>query len=516
MRFAGVSAAVISLIGSTKAYWEEQEPLVADNIGHVKQVAIIGAGAAGASTAYHLSKFAAAADIAVNITVFERNSYVGGRSTTVNAYDDERYPVELGASIFVEVNTILVNATREFNLSTSALATRANIPGAALAVWDGQELVLTQASRGWWDTAKLLWKYGLAPLKTMRLVNKVIGTFLKMYEPPAFPFESLSQIAQDLGLQAITAATGEQYMEESGISGPFGHDVVQASTRVNYAQNLAHLHALEAMVCMAVQNAQAVEGGNRKIFERMIAAGNATLMLQTGVKSVEERDEGGYRLDLEDAEKGIHDSSSSQYFDEVVLAGPFQFSNVSLAKVKKPDIIPYVELHVTLFTSPHLLSPAFFNMPSAAYAPRVVLTTLPKNEKPRKGAGSVGSPGFFSISLLDAVTNPATHKQEYIYKIFSASPPTSTFLQKLLGLHEPGDSTGDSINAEDISWIHRKVWNSYPYEYPRMTFEDIQLDDHLWYTGGMDSFISTMETNALMGMNVARLIVDGWLDEGLQ
>jgi prenylcysteine oxidase/farnesylcysteine lyase len=28
----------------------------------------------------------------------------------------------------------------------------------------------------------------------------------------------------------------------------------------------------------------------------------------------------------------------------------------------------------------------------------------------------------------------------------------------------------------------------------------------------MDSFISTMETNALMGMNVARLVVDDFLD----
>ena len=57
-----------------------------------------------------------------------------------------------------------------------------------------------------------------------------------------------SQAAQDLELLAVTAATGEQYMEESGITGPFGHDVVQASTRVNYAQNMKYIHGLEAMV----------------------------------------------------------------------------------------------------------------------------------------------------------------------------------------------------------------------------------------------------------------------------
>lgn len=41
-----------------------------------------------------------------------------------------------------------------------------------------------------------------------------------------------------------------------------------------------------------------------------------------------------------------------------------------------------------------------------------------------------------------------------------------------------------------------------------MTFQDPIIRDGLYYTSGMESFISTMETNALMGMNVARLIVD--------
>ena len=35
----------------------------------------------------------------------------------------------------------------------------------------------------------------------------------------------------------------------------------------------------------------------------------------------------------------------------------------------------------------------------------------------------------------------------------------------------------------------------------------------MWYTSGIESFISTMETSSLMGMNVARLIADGWKTE---
>lgn len=52
----------------------------------------------------------------MNITVFERSEYVGGRSTTVNVFGDERYPIELGASIFVSENKILRQAADEFGL----------------------------------------------------------------------------------------------------------------------------------------------------------------------------------------------------------------------------------------------------------------------------------------------------------------------------------------------------------------------------------------------------------------
>jgi prenylcysteine oxidase / farnesylcysteine lyase len=45
-----------------------------------------------------------------------------------------------------------------------------------------------------------------------------------------------------------------------------------------------------------------------------------------------------------------------------------------------------------------------------------------------------------------------------------------------------------------------------------VTFEDPELAKGLYYTSGMESFISTMETSALMGMNVARLVMDDYLN----
>lgn len=72
-------------------------------------------------------------------------------------------------------------------------------------------------------------------------------------------------------------------------------------------------------------------------------------------------------------------------------------------------------------------------------------------------------------------------------------------------------STIDLESKDAITWYYPHVWHSYPYLYPRVTFEDPELARGFYYTSGIESFVSTMETSALMGMNVAQLIVDDYL-----
>ena len=63
-----------------------------------------------------------------------------------------------------------------------------------------------------------------------------------------------------------------------------------------------------------------------------------------------------------------------------------------------------------------------------------------------------------------------------------------------------------------LTWYYPHTWSSYPYLFPRVTFEDPELARGFYYTSGIESFISTMETSALMGMNVARLVMDDYLN----
>ncbi|KAI1407148.1 prenylcysteine oxidase [Hypoxylon sp. FL1857] len=500
----------------------------------VKQVAIIGAGAAGSSTAYHLHKYAKQEGIDVNITIFEKTSHIGGRTLTVNVYDDPINPVELGASIFVEINHILYNATKKFSLP---LIDPGSDEKGLLGIWNGKRFVYTQDSEswGWWNLAKLFWKYGTAPYYTHRLVQDTIATFLKLYEAPYFPFRSLSTKAFELGLIKITGSTGQQFLAENKLDGPFAHDIVQASTRVNYASNLPYIHGLGTMVAMAPEGAVAVAGGNWQIFANMVADSKAYVSLNSTVTYIaKERssdpNSSSPKYRIKTSTTGAANDEAETHpvaFDDVVIATPYQFSGISNNEdvIRQPiDEIPYVKLHVTLFASPYRFSAEFFDLEPAAKVPISVLTTLGEDEEAKPGPEGAGNAGFFSATLVKVVTNPKTKNTEYVYKVFSPEKVTPEFLSRLLGVQIPEafiqpsfsstegkDADGDTTTVDPISWYHPTVFHPYPQKYPRVTFQDPILGDGLYYTSGIESFISTMETSALMGMNVARLIADDYL-----
>jgi prenylcysteine oxidase/farnesylcysteine lyase len=77
-----------------------------------------------------------------------------------------------------------------------------------------------------------------------------------------------------------------------------------------------------------------------------------------------------------------------------------------------------------------------------------------------------------------------------------------------MGAAVPSTFTGGS---SPITWYNPHIFQAYPKAAPRTTFQDPIVGSGVYYTSGMEAFLSTMETNALMGKNIARLIVDNML-----
>ena len=111
------------------------------------------------------------------------------------------------------------------------------------------------------------------------------------------------------------------------------------------------------MVCMAIEGAKSIEGGNWQIFNGMLKSSNASILLNTTVEEITKQ-KGKYNIKSSSKDAISHDIyTNEEPFDTVVLAAPLQFSDIKVEKdllKRTPDEIPYVTLHVTLFTRPIL------------------------------------------------------------------------------------------------------------------------------------------------------------------
>lgn len=139
---------------------DEQVPLALPVVEDTTpRIAIVGAGAGGASAAFWIGKAKERYGLNVEIDIFDSNPYIGGRecwhasrvlllvlrlllpgSTTVQPYDDsELEPIELGASIFVKANKNLWRASDEFGFERADFDDNDD----SMGIWDGTKFLLT-------------------------------------------------------------------------------------------------------------------------------------------------------------------------------------------------------------------------------------------------------------------------------------------------------------------------------------------------------------------------------------
>ena len=141
-------------------------------------------------------------------------------------------------------------------------------------------------------------------------------------------------------------------------------------------------------------------------------------------------------------------------------------------------------LHVTFVATKAPLNCAYFNL-TGNNCPTAIMTTLPEDLK--------DTPIFYSISRILRLPSGAS-----VWKIFSPKVFTDEILEPFF----PGAAR---------EWTYRKDWKAYPRLDPIEIFSPIELFPDVssygvWYTSGIESFISTMETSAMSGRNVAALI----------
>ncbi|KAI6005036.1 Prenylcysteine lyase-domain-containing protein [Pisolithus orientalis] len=458
------------------------------------RIAIVGAGAAGSSAAFWISKAKERFGIDVEIDVYERASYIGGRSTIVYPYNDTTLaPMELGASIFVDANKNLMRAAKEFNLTLKDFIDEFSDTG----LWDGQkfDIVLNEGTytKSWWTTLKVLWRYGYsAPVKTQSIVKNMIAEYLSLYTATSHRWDGIADLVEKMNWTDFVNSTTLEYLSSKGVAEKWSREMVEAATRVNYGQDVDKIHALEGTCSLAATGASGVRDGNFLIFENFLKHSGANVYLNTEVRDIL-RVPGSSRWIL-------HTSSGSRIYKAVILAAPFHQTNISvasdLAELIPPQ--PYVHLHVTLLTTrSESTNPTYFGLSPGEKVPKVILTT-------HEGARAGGvEPEFNSISVhgrIQRAPGSADEKPEWKVKIFSKERITDEWLEKVFG---------------HVGWVYRKEWDAYPVLPPTTKFPPMRLEQGFYYVNAFEPFISTMETETIASRNVVDLLLHEEFGSGI-
>ncbi|KAF7354883.1 Prenylcysteine lyase [Mycena sanguinolenta] len=461
-----------------------QQPLVQPANSRPK-IAIIGAGAGGASAAFWIAKakerFGGIDEVEVD--VYDKNSYIGGR-TVVYPYDDSTNfsAVELGASIFVKANKNIWRAVDEFNLTRRDFRDENG-----MGIWDGEKLLFTTSGGwwSWWDSAKALLRYGFhSPRRTQQFVDSMIDKFLTLYAPDAPKWDNITHLSSSLNWTDLVSQSTSEYLQSQGVSNKFISELVEASTRVNYGQNADKIHALEGACSLAPTGASSVEGGNFQVFEQFLKRSQANVYLNTSVNSITPTTANQWVLD---SDRG------SETYTAIILAAPYHST-----KIRVPTDIssrippqPYVHLHVTLLSTTQPSVPAqSFSLPSSTKIPAMLLTTF-------EGARNGGKePEFNSLSYHGLIS-----EGEWVVKIFSKKRISNKWLSKMFD--------------NQVGWVLRKEWDAYPVLPPTSSFPDVKLAPNFYYVNSFEPFISTMETQTLASRNVVDMLLKDSFDSGI-
>ena len=155
---------------------DDQAPLPA-------KVAIIGAGIAGASAAYHLCDQYAHAGF--EITIYEGNSQVGGRIKSAKVYDGAYgQQVETGARSFYADDECVQFLVDETGLRRKL---EPHYPvKKSVGVWDGASFIFRGEGdlkgKTWTDWARYAWRYGISVNNLRKWLSEKLPLFQSCLE----------------------------------------------------------------------------------------------------------------------------------------------------------------------------------------------------------------------------------------------------------------------------------------------------------------------------------------------
>ncbi|WFC99135.1 hypothetical protein MYAM1_001875 [Malassezia yamatoensis] len=481
-------------------------------------VAIVGAGASGASAAYFLSKAqeqlqqqglpecgASRGSYSIHISVYERSNRIGGRVCEVYPLDDESLaPIEIGASGIKETDFFLLRAAREFGLHR---VRRPQKSRSRIGVWDGEQFLLDDLDESRWNQWRTYWRYGNGLKKASNLANSVLQSFQRIYSPKflhdpheqhGYPWTGVQSIAQQLDVGDLVTQSTHDYFVGHDIPVAVTDELIGAALRANYAQDTMKAHAYAGVASVSLKNQVAIQGGNALLLENMLVKSNATRHFGangdvTGIMKMESIQNSSSTVRWKIATRDGHEGT----YDMVMLATPWHASGITLLNTERT--VPKVDFQrmTTTLVVTDAAEPDSTYFGFEGSHKRVPLTILTTSKE-----GTTNQPEFITLSYLRDISHyqlqGTRYKRLHVVRLHSQDPIPDETLDRLFG-------------AGHVFWKKEKSWHAYPKMSPNQSLDNFEIDTSLFHLNAMEKLVSSMETSALTAKNVAALVLERWL-----
>ncbi|KAI7354182.1 hypothetical protein KC354_g11246 [Hortaea werneckii] len=470
-------------------------------------VAIVGAGLAGASVAFRAYE-ELYPHSRIQITIYERESRFGGRIHTVGPQTEFSASLELGATTFSTDDQCLTQTLRAVGLQDTVSPDFYRVPAHThwTKVPSQNQMTCDLLALSWSQLAKRLWKYGAS---AWRFRNEVISTLEKWRRYTIYRhFDTVQKGMKDLDLLPLISRNARDCLDSVNISRELQEEIVRPCVRAKLGRDLEDVHGLPALIAAGSSTTTMVDGCNSRLIERLIKLSGAHLSLSSEVIAICRGEERRYRLTIK---HGSEDSQEIEYveYDSVVLAGPLRLLNIDLSGLglnlnATSTANNLIEAHITHFTSPFQL----VTNPSDSS-----INISVTNDDILTSASPPGDMNILKVQGRDVCyfygcppdTGCDLFQLEYLYRIHSERALEDAELVSMLGTEE----NDEPPSLTEVSWVRRDVWPKafLPYRKGHDFVGKFELAPRLYYTGGGEEVMSSMEMSCKMGERVASRLV---------
>lgn len=440
----------------------------------------------------------------VEITLFERSNSLGGRVADA-LIDGQR--VELGGAVYSVVNRLVRDWVALFALDTfdPTDTLPADAPAGAaddrLGLWDGSRFVFQTGFSRLGNMVRGLGRYGFDSFRAKHLLfNDILPRFERIYDRlqrDKQPLPSVDAMLRLMEFEPLVHVTLRDFLlTNATFNRAFVDEMVEAMSRVNYGQSNSELHALVGLVSMVggFGDCRTVRSGNSHLVRLLVNASRAETLLDAAVTAVSLDDaaaatssSSSYRVEYLTTNEAGSRERRTRSFDAVVIASPLDSSGSQIALSAIPNIAtkltklrPYHVTHATFVTGTARLAD-YFGQPSAY------------SSQPHKILATADASAFTSLVVKHRFSHGSERR---LYKVFSRAALNDTLLDLLF---------------DGRTSTSRKVWEAYPKLAPLSHAPDIVLHERLFYLNAFEYAFSTIETEALAGLNAALLVRDAFL-----